>query len=167
VTRVTPAPDFETLKARNCCVFNLLPIGVRRIASGCTFWVLIWAILTVGSLCRQASLGNSISNMYVCYARQGPEGRPPNVSPAREGWDTNSHEPERCRRGTPGGVDWTGHSDPPPRRHDRVVAALYKPPGASSSASNDGICRERRNSFHEGKPQLKFCNPDRSVTIPR
>jgi hypothetical protein len=33
--------------------------------------------------------------------RQGPEGRLPNVSPAREGWDINPHEPERCRRGTP------------------------------------------------------------------
>jgi hypothetical protein len=32
--------------------------------------------------------------------RQGPEGRPPDVSPAREGWVVYQHEPERRRRGT-------------------------------------------------------------------
>ena len=30
MTRVTPAPDFETPKLRNCCVFSLLPIGVAE-----------------------------------------------------------------------------------------------------------------------------------------
>jgi hypothetical protein len=31
---------------------------------------------------------------------QGPEGRPPNVSPARKGWEINPEEDERRRCGT-------------------------------------------------------------------
>jgi hypothetical protein len=33
--------------------------------------------------------------------RKGPEGRPLNISPAREGWDINDRDRERRRRGTP------------------------------------------------------------------
>jgi hypothetical protein len=42
---------------------------------------------------------------------QGPEGRPPNVSPARKGWETDPEDDERRRRGTkPAFLTETAHA---------------------------------------------------------
>jgi hypothetical protein len=54
-----------------------------------------------GDLKARANPGASRKRIFYPSRRQGPEGRPPNVSPAREGWGINHSDPERRRRGTP------------------------------------------------------------------